>query len=134
MTQLTGMVAILADGQVVEVKDLGPAPVTVKTGQALPLEENKPALGPNQRYSPFFTFTILADKVIRNWAVLDPTAEELHDISYQEDPDRLGLVDRLRTATPAQIDAYIDSNVTNLAGARTLLKHMLRVLALLAKT
>lgn len=54
---------------------------------------------------------------------------ELRWISLNADATRADLLVRLRTATPAQINAYVDSNVTNLAEARTLLKKVLLVLA-----
>ena len=69
--ELSGLVAVLnsTKDQVVEVRDLGPRPVAVKEGFALPIQENKPALGTNQQYEGF-TYTIQAAKVIRNWTVV----------------------------------------------------------------
>lgn len=42
------------------------------------------------------------------------------------------LLAQLRTATPMQISNYVDSNVTDLASARTLLKKIILVLSLIA--
>lgn len=39
------------------------------------------------------------------------------------------LANRLKTATPAQIDTWVDSNVNNVAQARTLFKAILKLLA-----
>jgi hypothetical protein len=59
-----------------------------------------------------------------------PTARELRDATFKADPDRADMLDRLITATPEQIDAYIEANVTNLAQARTFLKKLTKVLAI----
>ena len=50
--------------------------------------------------------------------------------TYVADTERADLLNRLRSATPAEIDAYIDNNVANLAQARTVLKRILKILAL----
>ena len=42
-------------------------------------------------------------------------------------------IQALRTRTPAQVDAWIDANVVDLASARAVLKILARVLALLAR-
>lgn len=42
-------------------------------------------------------------------------------------------IERLRNATPAQIDAFIDANVTNLAGAIVVLKALAKAVAYLAR-
>jgi len=42
-------------------------------------------------------------------------------------------VQALRTRTPAQCDAWLDQNVTDLASARAVLKILARILALLAR-
>ena len=42
-------------------------------------------------------------------------------------------IQALRNRTPAQVDAWIDNNVTDLASARTVLKLLARVVALLAR-
>jgi len=45
------------------------------------------------------------------------------------DATRADLLTRLRTATPAQINSYVDANVTNIADARTMFKRILLALA-----
>jgi hypothetical protein len=60
-----------------------------------------------------------------------PQAEidiEVRWASFDADATRADLLARLATATPAQINSYVDTNVTNLAEARTLLKRILLVL------
>lgn len=47
----------------------------------------------------------------------------------KNDPGRLDLLNRLRNATDAQIDTWIDTNVTSLASARTILKAIVKVLS-----
>lgn len=42
-------------------------------------------------------------------------------------PDRIDLATRFQTATPAQIDAWIDTNVISLAAARAVLKALIKV-------
>jgi hypothetical protein len=53
--------------------------------------------------------------------------------SIRVDAQRLALIDRLRTATPAEIEQYVDANVNSLADAKSLFKRVLKVLALLAR-
>ena len=43
--------------------------------------------------------------------------------------DTADLIQRLKAATPAQIDSWVDTNVTNLADARTVLKAIVKVMA-----
>lgn len=45
------------------------------------------------------------------------------------DAGKIDLLTRLETATNAQIDNWVDSNVTSLAAARTLFKAILKVLS-----
>ena len=44
-----------------------------------------------------------------------------------------GALERLRNATPTQIDTFIDANVTDLAGARAVLKALAKAVAYLAR-
>ena len=55
------------------------------------------------------------------------------DAAFREDAARADMLARLKTATPAQIDTYIEANVTNLAQARNFLKALTKVLALVAR-
>lgn len=72
-------------------------------------------------------------------AVLDgfdpaaPTLAEQRSASFKADTGRADLLDRLRAATPAQIDAYVDGNVTDLASARAMFKRVLKLIALDAR-
>src|SRR5690349_7011657 len=59
-----------------------------------------------------------------------PTAEEMRAETFRSDPARVDLLARLKSATPAQIEGYIDANVTTLAQARTFLKALAKVIAL----
>lgn len=59
-----------------------------------------------------------------------PSAADLRTDALLADPARADLIDKLRNASPSQIDSYIDNNVTTLAGARALFKIVLKVLAL----
>jgi hypothetical protein len=52
------------------------------------------------------------------------------DAAFRADATRVDMLTRLKNATPAQIDAYIEANVTNLAQARAFLKALTKVLAL----
>lgn len=52
------------------------------------------------------------------------------DITIRADAGRVDLMTRLQTATPAQIDSWIDANATNIAGVRTILKALLKAIAL----
>ena len=85
---LSGLVAILQDGAVVELRDLGPKPVACKPGFVLPVIEDKPALGPNQRHGDP-TLEIAADAVTRHWPVLD-LGPEAFPLSARQ--IRLGLI------------------------------------------
>lgn len=57
-----------------------------------------------------------------------PSAEEVRLSSFDAEADLIDIKARLTTATPAQIDAWIDANVTNVATARAVLKALVKVL------
>lgn len=63
--------------------------------------------------------------------VPDPALEEARQrrILFEADATRTDLLNRLRTASPTQINTYVDANVTTLAEARALFKKILLVLA-----
>lgn len=73
-----------------------------------------------------------------------PTLQEVLDVISPPDsprvsalkaaPDLVDLVTRLQAATPAQIDAWLTANMTNLAQARTVLGAVVKVLALFLRT
>lgn len=54
-------------------------------------------------------------------------------VEIKADPGRAALRDRLASATPAQIDAYVDADVTTLAQARGMFKAILKLIALDAR-
>lgn len=85
---LSGIVAILEDGAVKELRDLGPAPVACKPGFVLPVVEDKPALGPNQTYGEP-QLEIGTNEVTRHWPVLD-LGPEAFPLSARQ--IRLGLI------------------------------------------
>lgn len=59
--------------------------------------------------------------------------EATRDAAMVADVDRAAMVQQLRTATPAQIKAYINNNVTNLAEAKTMLARLALAVALLVR-
>ena len=63
-----------------------------------------------------------------------PPAVKLRAATFRADASRQDMLTRLRTATPAQIDSYIDANVATLAQARTFLKALAKVIALDARS
>ena len=56
-------------------------------------------------------------------------AELARSAGIAGDAERVALLGRLRTATAAQIDSYVDANVTDMASAKALFKRILKVLA-----
>lgn len=70
-----------------------------------------------------------AYKALRPWVPPVPeSAESIRDKTFKADAERIDLVDRLRTATVAQIDARI-ATITTLAQAKALLSQLVKVLA-----
>jgi hypothetical protein len=58
-----------------------------------------------------------------------PTPTEVREAAFATDADRIDLLNKLLAATPAQIKAYVQNNVTDLASARVM---MMKILLLLA--
>lgn len=58
-----------------------------------------------------------------------PTADEARITVFNADTDRQTLVDQIKTATPAQIKNYINTNVTDLASARQMLMRLTLLVA-----
>lgn len=50
--------------------------------------------------------------------------------AFTADASRIDLLQRLKTATPAQVRTWVGNNVTSLAEARTLLANILVLIAL----
>ena len=110
---MSGVVAILEGGAVVELRDLGPSPVAVKPGFVLPVVEDKPALGVNQTYGEP-TFEIGPTAVTRHWPVVDlgPSAFPLSARQI-----RLGLIGAgiSLASVQATIDAIADQTQREIA-------------------
>lgn len=53
--------------------------------------------------------------------------------AIRNDAGRVSLIERLKAATPAQIDTYVENNVTTLAQARNMFKTILKLIALDAR-
>jgi hypothetical protein len=49
--------------------------------------------------------------------------------TFNADPVRQDILSRLQGATPAQIDNWVDTNATTLAGVQQILKAILKILA-----
>lgn len=60
-----------------------------------------------------------------------PSDEEIRLSSFTDDTSRKDLIARLNTASASQIDAWLTSNVTNLAQARTVLGAIIKALAMM---
>lgn len=57
------------------------------------------------------------------------TPDQIRQVLFAALPERIDLVIRLKTATPAQIDSWLATNVTTLAAARVVLATILKYLA-----
>lgn len=57
-----------------------------------------------------------------------PPAEQVRDDEFRALPDRQAILDRLQNATPQQISDWVDTNVTTVAGARTMFKQLIFLL------
>lgn len=68
---LSGKVAIIQNGVVAEVRDLGPDPVSVKPGTVLPFIEVYPELGAGDELAGY-SDEIGKDSVTRTWAKTTP--------------------------------------------------------------
>lgn len=69
MAALSGLVAILneAGDQVIDIRDLGPTPIQVKSSRVKPCTIVKPELLPDEEEYTGFTDEITADLVTRTW-------------------------------------------------------------------
>jgi hypothetical protein len=57
------------------------------------------------------------------------TAEKARTDDIADDPDVIALADKLKHATAAEIDTWVNNNVTDLASARNTLKAIIKLLA-----
>lgn len=74
--------------------------------------------------------TVEADWIAEQEAVATAQqAETDRMIGLRADAELQDMLARLAVATPAQINTYVDNNVTNIATARTLFKRILLILA-----
>lgn len=60
-------------------------------------------------------------------------ARDAREGEFKADTERQTLIDQLKTATPAQIDTWVNNNVQNLADARRVLKMLIKVLAIIVR-
>ena len=56
------------------------------------------------------------------------TPKQIRDETFEALPESIGLAGKLRSATPAQIDSWLDSSVTDLASARRVLGTIIKYL------
>jgi hypothetical protein len=69
----------------------------------------------------------ITDKIVELNAAAD--AENIRINNFKNDAGQMDLADRLKNATPQQIDTWLTNNVTNLAQARTVLGAIVKFLA-----
>jgi hypothetical protein len=62
-----------------------------------------------------------------------PTPEEQRASTFRSDAARIDMLDKLRNATPAQIDTWVENQVTNLASAKVVLAMLIKILATVVK-
>lgn len=74
-----------------------------------------------------------AEEAAANAATAAASAEAARVASIRADAGYTNLLDAIKAATPAQIDTYLDNNVTDLASARAVLKRMAKLLAVVIK-
>lgn len=67
-------------------------------------------------------------------ATPEQIAEDQRKTSILQDTTRLDMLNKLRTANSEQIDAWVNTNVTDIASARNVIKMILKVIALDMRT
>ncbi len=83
---------------------------------------------------PWFTSHEAAYKAAHPFVPPAPlTPDQVRDATFIADATRAELVDKLRTATPAQIEAYVAAKVTSLATAKDFLIQLTKVLATMVR-
>lgn len=85
-----------------------------------------PANGDRVAYNAWLAAGGVPDPYVKPQSEIDIAARKA---SFDADATRADLMNRLATATPAQINSYVDANVTNIAEARALFKRILLVLS-----
>ena len=81
-------------------------------------------------FQPGATCQVIAAAAMQSFIPIDPAIEANRRTAFKAEPDRADLLNRLKTASPAQIDTWVDANVANLADARKVLKAIIKVIAL----
>lgn len=131
MTTLSGFVAIIRDSIVAETRDLGPDPIEVKDN-VLQLVDQRPTLAEGERFTgPVYTIEPTQVLAVYGKEVDPQVAIDARASVFEADTERADLMSRLESATPAQIEAYVDSNITlvgtNITQLRNEVQTILRV-------
>lgn len=74
-----------------------------------------------------------AQAAMQNFVPTDPAIERARRQSLKDDAQRAAMLNRLKTSTAAQIDNYVQNNVTNLAQAQAAIGMILKLIALDAR-
>jgi len=93
-------------------------------------------LGPLPTLADGFTAEELrrgAEIVLNPPPTVPPTADELRDEALIADTDRQAVFNQIRNATPAQIKNYVNTQVTDLASARVMLRNLTLLVAMLVR-
>lgn len=82
-------------------------------------------------YQPGATCKTAGDAAMASFVPTDPAIEQARRAAIKEDADRVAMLARLKTATPAQIENWINNNAASLsADARKVLATILKMIAL----
>ena len=57
------------------------------------------------------------------------TARDIRAATFKADPIRVNIADKLKIATPAEISAWVEAQVTDLNSAKTMFKRILLLIA-----
>jgi hypothetical protein len=117
------------DGKLNGCSNVDPAISTLPEGWQWvpdPNAEGSPELGYDLATGTFLHAPLTPEQ---QQAIAANQAKELRDAQLKALADVQDLANRLKTATPAQIDTWVDGNVNNVAQARTLFKAILKLLA-----
>jgi hypothetical protein len=145
-----GMVVIDSRGHKVDLSDMPPRIHAVQWDGARGHIEyvNGPGLEymPQEPIADLAAFAAIRDR----WQAAEdaaqpipPTPEEIaaqeaiaaREALFRGDTERIDILTRLKTATLAQIEAFVDANIpSNQAGARKLLKMIIKAIALDARS
>lgn len=71
-----------------------------------------------------------AQAAMQSFVPTDQAIEQNRRAAFMADANRVDLINRLRTATAAQIGTYVDNNTANIAEIRALLKKIILVIAM----